>query len=340
MKRSSTRRSRDSEKESEIELPTFEDVISAREFIAPHLPPTPLVRSESLSRLLGCEYFVKCESMQPVGAFKVRGGVNLVGRLSASERQAGVISASTGNHGQSIAYAGRLFDVPVVIYAPEENPNEFKLEAMRALGAEVRLYGRDFDEARTEVERVAAAEGMRYIHSANEAHLISGVGTIGLEIIDALEDVDVVITPVGAGSCACGTALAVKRGGREGSPVQVIGVQAAAAPAVWQAWKQGNLEVTAEMRTVHEGLATRVPFAMPLRIMWRELDDFVLVSDSDIEAAIRMLAQQVRLVAEGAGAVSLAGAMLLRERLAGLKVVGVLSGGNLPLERYADILKR
>ena len=312
-------------------------MVSARDFIAPHLPVTPLVRSESLSTLLGCDYFIKCENMQPVGAFKVRGGVNLVGRLSASERQAGVVSASTGNHGQSIAYAGRLFDVPVVIYAPTQNQNVLKLDAMRALGADVRLHGRDFDEARTEVERVAAAEGMRYIHSANEAHLISGVGTIGLEVLDSLADVDVIITPIGAGSCACGTALAVKRG--DGSSVQVIGVQSAAAPAVWQAWNERTLDVTADMATVHEGLATRVPFEMTLEIMWRELDDFILVSDSDIDAAIRVLAQQARQVAEGAGAVSLAGALQLRERLAGRKVVGVLSGGNLPLERYADILR-
>ena len=323
-----------------MELPTRDDVLSARDFIAPHLPPTPLIRSENLSRLLGCEYYIKCESAQPVGAFKVRGGVNLVGRLSEDEKRAGVISASTGNHGQSIAYAGRLFGVRVVIYAPAENVNEDKLEAMRSLGAEVRLYGRDFDEAREEVERVAATEGLRYIHSSNEGHLIAGVGTIGLEVLESLPDVDVIVAPVGAGSCTCGTSLAVKGEGSQArsEPIRVIGVQSEAAPAVWLSWKERRLDVEAEMGTVHEGLATRVPFEMTQRIMWELLDDFLLVSEAEIDTAIRLLAQQARQMAEGAGAAALAGALKMGEQLAGQKVVGVLTGANMELGRYADIL--
>src|SRR6185436_19455991 len=184
-------------------IPTFDDIVAAREFIAPYLPKTPLVRSEKLSALLGCDYYLKCENTQPIGAFKVRGGVNLVG-TDEMVRSAGdngrtptIVTASTGNHGQSIAYAGRQFGVKVIIYAPAENVNESKMQAMRALGAEVRLHGRDFDEARLETERVAEAEGYRYVHSANEPKLIAGVGTIGLEVFEDLPDVDVILAPAG-----------------------------------------------------------------------------------------------------------------------------------------------
>ncbi len=316
--------------------PTYADVVSARELIAPYLPPTPLIKSESFSQALGCDYYIKCENLQPVGAFKVRGGVNLVGRLGDEEKAAGVISASTGNHGQSMAMAGGLFGVPVVIYAPAERVNERKLAAMRELGADVRLHGRDFDEARVEVERVARAEGQRYVHSANEPHLIAGVGTMGLEIVNELPDVDIIIGPVGGGSGVCGLCLAVK----ETHPnVTVIGAQSKQAPGAWMAWKERRLDVEADADTTSEGLATRVPFEMTMTMMWELLDEFVLVSDDAIDAAVRRLAQNARLVAEGAGAASLAAAFELgEERLSGKKVVGVLSGGNLTLSRYAEIL--
>src|SRR6267143_2214403 len=147
--------------------PTFNDISTAREFVGQYLPGTPLVRVEKLSEMLGCDYYAKLENVQPVGAFKVRGGVNLVGSATDEEKNAGMISASTGNHGQSIAYAGRLFGVRVIIYAPEQNVNESKMQAMRDLGADVRLYGRDFDESRIEAERIAHQEGHRFVHSAN-----------------------------------------------------------------------------------------------------------------------------------------------------------------------------
>lgn len=162
-----------------MQAPTYADVVAAREFISAYLPKTPLVRSHKLSEALGCDYYLKLENLQPIGAFKVRGGVNLVGH---EDHTATIVTASTGNHGQSIAYAGRLFNTRVIIYAPAENVNPAKLQAMRDLGAEVRLHGRDFDEARLETERVAAAEGFRYVHSADEPKLIAGVGTVALEV--------------------------------------------------------------------------------------------------------------------------------------------------------------
>jgi len=208
------------ETRTQMQPPTFADIVAARAFISPYLPKTPLVRIPKLSELLNCDYYAKLDNLQPVGAFKVRGGVNLVGSLDQSHDT--LVTASTGNHGQSIAFAGRVFKKRVIIYAPAENVNEMKVQAMRELGAEVRLHGRDFDEARLETERVARAEGFRYVHSANEPHLIAGVGTIGLEIFEDLADVDVIIAPAGGGSCAAGNCIVAQQ---LNPNVKVIAVQ-------------------------------------------------------------------------------------------------------------------
>ena len=315
--------------------PTFADVEAARKFVVQYLAPTPLVHCWSLSQQLGCDYYAKCENLQPVGAFKVRGGINLVGQLDAESRERGIISASTGNHGQSLAFAGQLFGVRVVIYGPEQNSNPVKVAAMRALGAEVRLYGRDFDEAREEVERVGRSEGLRYVHSANEPLLIAGVGTMGLEIFDALPAVDAVIVPVGGGSGACGNALVARHINPD---MQIIGVQAAGAPACYRAWRERRVGLEAPMETRHEGLATRVAFELTTRMMWDLVDRFELVSDEEIDAALGLLAREAKLVAEGAGAAALAAVLKIKDELEGKKVVGILSGGNVPAERLAALL--
>lgn len=295
------------------------------------------MRVEKLSELFGCDYYAKLENLQPVGAFKVRGGVNLVGTASDQEKAAGLVSASTGNHGQSIAYAGRLFGAKVIIYSPSENVNESKMQAMRELGATVRLHGRDFDEARLEAEHVAREEGYRYVHSANEPKLIAGVGTIGLEILDDLPDVDVIIAPAGGGSCAAGNCIVAKH---LDPRIQIIAAQSEQAPAMWHAWRNRSLDPYPTMKSEHEGLASRVPFEMTNTILWELLDDFVLVSDEEINEAIRLLAQHAKQVAEGAGAASLAAAIKMGDQLRGKKVVGILSGGNIPLDRFAALMDR
>ena len=317
----------------ELEPPTFPDIVPARAFISPYLPKTPLVRIPKISEELDCDYYAKLENLQPVGAFKVRGGVSLVGSLTASD--APLVTASTGNHGQSIAFAGRLFNKRVIIYAPSENVNEMKMQAMRDLGAEVRLHGRDFDDARVETERVARAEGFRYVHSANEPQLIAGVGTMGLEIFEDLSDVDVIIAPAGGGSCASGNCIVAKH---LNPKVRVIAVQSDAAPAMWHAWRNHNLDPYPTMKTEHEGLATRTPFALTNKVLWPLLDDFVLTSDDEINDAIRLLARYGKQVVEGAGAASLAAALKLGDELRGKRVVGIVSGGNIPPERLAKLI--
>lgn len=314
--------------------PSFADIVAARAFIKPYLPKTPLIRIAKISEELGCDYHAKLENVQPTGAFKVRGGINLVGNECNGDGQT-IVSASTGNHGQSIAYAGRLFGARVIIYAPAENVNQAKVKAMRDLGAEVRLHGSNFDEARVECERVARENGFRYVHSANEPGLIAGVGTIALEILEELPDADVIIVPAGGGSNAAGNCIAAKE---INSRVRVIAVQSDGAPAMWHAWRNRNLDPYPTMKTEHEGLATRFPFELTNKILWDLLDDFVLVTDEEINDAVRLLARQAKQVTEGAGAASLAAAIKLRDDLRGKKVVGIVSGGNIRLDQLASLL--
>ena len=316
-----------------MKAPSFDDVLAARERIAPHLSPTPLYAWPQLSELVGTEVWVKHENHQPVGAFKVRGGVNLVSQLSEDERQRGLISASTGNHGQSIAFAAKRFGVRAIICVPE-GANPLKVSAIEALGAEIVTEGRDFDEAREHCERLAEEHGYRYVHSGDEPHLIAGVATQTLEILEERPETDVIVVPVGGGSGAAGACIAAR--GMGGS-ARVIAVQSEAAPAAFHAWKNHNLEAD-QMRTVAEGLATRVPFELPQRIMWELLEEFVLVSEDEIRTATRLMIEGTRNLVEPAGAAPLAAALSLREQLAGRRVALVCSGGNISLDQLRAVL--
>ena len=316
------------------DMPSLLDVIAARPHVYRHLQPTPLYHYSGLSELIGAKVWVKHENHQPVGAFKVRGGVNLVAHLSAIERSSGLFTASTGNHGQSIAYAARAHGLQATIAVPE-GANPGKVAAMRGLGAEVVFHGRDFDNAREWIEGVAKARGGRFV-GPTEALLIHGVGTYALEIVEQLPEVDAIIVPVGAGSGVCATAIVAKA---INPGIQVIGVQSAQAPAMQLSWASGK-PVCAEMSTVAEGLATRIPFENTQRIMRKYLDDFVLVEDDAIEHAVMLLLAHTHNLAEGAGAAALAAGVKLKQRLAGKNVVLVMSGGNLSLDQLRRLLAR
>ena len=316
-------------------VPTLSDVLSARRQIAPYLRPTPLYAYPALSELVGAETWVKHENHQPIGAFKVRGGVNLVSRLDDAERRRGVVTASTGNHGQSISFAGRLFGVRAVVCVPE-GANPVKLASMRALGGELVEQGRDFDEARETAEALAAEHGYRYIHSGNEPHLIAGVGTHTLEILEEQPEIDVVIVPIGGGSGAAGACIAAKS---IRSSIEVIGVQSEAAPAAYRSWASRSL-LEDRMATRAEGLASRVAFELPQQILWEQLDDFVLVGEDDLERAVLLMLEHTRNLAEPAGAAPLAAALQLRDGLAGKRVALILSGGNISPSHLREILAR
>ncbi len=316
-----------------MQAPVYADVLRARRAIAPHLAPTPLRNYPVLDRVLGARVFVKHENLQPTGAFKVRGGVNLVSRLSEEERAAGVVSASTGNHGQSIAYAARLFGTRARIVVPE-GANPLKVEAMRDFGAEVIFHGADFDESREHCERLARETGARYVHSANEPLLVAGVAPHTLEIFEEEPEVEVVYVAVGGGSGAAGACLVAKT---VNPRARVVGVQAEKAPAAHDSWRARRL-LEAGMETEAEGLATRTAFELTQRMLWEMLDDFVLVSEEEIRQAVRLYAEAARTLSEGAGAAALAGALKTRTEFAGRTVALVLSGGNATAEQLRRAL--
>jgi len=304
--------------------PTFADVQDAAQRLREYLQPTPLRHYKALDRLVGAEVYVKHENFNPTGAFKVRGGINLISRLPDDQRERGVIGASTGNHGQSIAYAANLFGVRAIICAPAA-ANPVKVESMRDLGAEVVLEGERYDDARLKAEQLAEEHGYRYIHSGDEPLLIAGVGTHTMETLQEQPGIDVVIVPIGGGSGAAGASIAAKAMRPE---IEVIGVQSEQAPAAYTSWKRKEL-VMAPNTTRAEGLATATPFALPQVIMQRLLDDFVLVSDDEIDAATATMIEKTRTLVEGAGASALAGAVRIKDRLRGRRVALICSGGNI-----------
>src|SRR6266581_1521687 len=281
-----------------LAAPDLADVLAARGRIAPYLRPTPLYRYPALDTLAGAQVWVKHENHQPVGVFKVRGGVNLVSQLSADERHRGVITASTGNHGQSVAYAANLFGVHAIVCMPER-ANPVKVESMRALGAEVVFHGQDFDDAREYCEKQAVEHGCRYVHSGNEPMLVAGVATYTLELLESQPDVEVIVVPIGGGSGAAGACTVAKA---VRPSIEVIGVQAEAAPAAYRSWRARAL-VTAANSTFAEGLAIR--------------------------AATRTMIEKTRNRVEPSGAASLAAVLADPARFAGRTVAIVCSGGNI-----------
>jgi len=317
-----------------MHIPDFQAVLQAQKRIRPYLARTPLHRYPAIDELIGTEIYIKHENYQPVGAFKVRGGINLISQLSVEERARGVITASTGNHGQSVAYAARLFGIQARIVVPEK-ANPGKVAAIRGMGAEVIMQGANFDEARLHCEELAQAHGYRYIHSGNEPLLIAGVGTHTLEIMEDEADIEVIIVPIGGGSGAAGACIVAKT---INPAIRVIGVQAEKSPAAYQSWKQKRM-MTAPNLTFAEGLATGSGFELPQEILWKHLDDFLLVSDPEIAQAMVWLIERAHTLAEAAGAATLAAAYRLRSEINGQKVAIICSGGNTSLDHLKRALE-
>jgi threonine dehydratase len=316
-----------------MQPPDFTDVLRAQRQIRPYLARTPLHRYPAVDALIGTAVYIKHENYQPVGAFKIRGGLNLVGQLSPAERAAGVISASTGNHGQSIAFAARRFGVTARIVVPE-GANPGKIAAIQGMGAEVIFHGATFDDARRHCEALAATHGYRYIHSGNEPLLIAGVATEVLEMLEDAPDLQTILVPIGGGSGAVGACIVARA---VNPAIQVIGVQAAASPAAYDSWRPRQ-PVEAPNRTFAEGLATGTAFSLPQSILWDGLADFVLVSEEAILQAMAWMLERAHTLAEAAGSSPLAAAYALRERLQGQSVGLVCSGGNASMEQLRRAL--
>jgi threonine dehydratase len=314
---------------SAIETITVENIRAARAIVYQTLKPTPLQEYPLLNEEAGSRVFLKHENHLPTGAFKIRGGLNFMHHFAAERTHHGVITATRGNHGQSVALAGRINSIPVTVVVPFGN-NPEKNAAMRAYGARLVEFGRDFDEAREEVERLSQAENLRYLHSANEPHLINGVGTYALEIIEAMrergEQIDAVFVPIGLGSGICGVITVF----RELSPeTRIYGVVTEGAPCLFLSWQAGCIVKTRDAHTIADGVATRVPAELTFEIIRSGVDEILLVNDSEIIRAIRLLWRTTHNLVEGAGALATAATMKLSEQLRGKNIVNLLTGANL-----------
>ena len=316
-----------------IRPPTLQGVYDARRIITEHLKPTALYYSRRLSRMLGCELYLKLENLQPTRAFKVRGGINYMHKMKDAAAGRVVIAASTGNHAQSIAYGGWVFGIKVKIVMPNGVP-QIKTDAVRDLGAEVIFHGNYYDESREYAEGLAAREGYLYVHASNEPLLFEGVGTMHLEIFEEEPDLDVVINPIGGGSGASGACIVYKT---LNPRIKVIGVQAEGASAFYRWWKEGRI-ISGSVATAAEGLATATAYELPFEVLRRLIDDIVLVSDEDLRKAVKTIFLATGQVAELSGAAATAAAFKLKDRLAGRKVAVLLSGGNIDVSQFATIL--
>lgn len=318
-----------------LQRPTIEDVHRAAEIIAPHLSlPTPLIYQPALSERLDAHVSLKLESATPISAFKIRGGIYFVSQLDARARKMGVVTASTGNHGQSIAFAARTLGVPAVIVVPQQ-ANRDKVASIQRLGARVIHEGAHYDEAHAAAESYAAEHEMHYVDAANEPALTAGVGTAALEVLTSQQpDTEVVIVPVGGGSGACGWITV--RDGLDAS-MEVWGTQSVQAPAAHDSWRAGA-PLTRPNETMAEGVATGSGFVFTQAILRDGLNDFVLVDDHQIEEAVVTLLESAHILAETAGACSTAAAIQEAERLRGRKVVLVVSGSNITRPQLEQFL--
>lgn len=304
---------------------TWEDVVAARARIAPYLTPTPLRHYPALDAEVGARVLVKHDNHLPTNAFKARNGLALLTALAPDARARGVVAATRGNHGQGLAWAGQLLNVPVTICVPFGN-NPEKNAAIRGFGAELIEAGHDYDSAVDAAKALVAERGLTMAHSTNDPAVIAGAATITAEILEQCEHLDAMVVAVGGGSQAVG-AIVATQARRPGTVV--FGVQAANARAIHDSWHAGKPLVGDRADTFADGLATRQSYELTFPALRAGLRDFVLATEDELAAAVRMLIRTTHNLAEGAGAAGLAGLVKLRERLAGKTVAIILSGSNI-----------
>ncbi|MEO8623076.1 MAG: pyridoxal-phosphate dependent enzyme [bacterium] len=316
---------------------TLGGVQHARARLAPFLAPTPFRQYPTFESVLpGIALYVKHENVQPTGSFKVRNGLSTLTALDEGQRTRGVVGASTGNHGLGLSYAGRQLGVGVTICVPVGN-NPEKNAAMRAWGGTLVEEGADYDDAAAVAQRLVETRGLTLAHSTNNVNVLTGAGTMTLEILEQCPDLDVLLIAVGGGSQAVG-AITVARALRP--DLRIIGVQAEGAPAFYDSWLAREPRTTSRVNTIAEGVATRQTYALTFSALLGGLADVVTVSDAEIAEAVRLILSATHHLVEGAGAMGIAAAIELRDQLRGQNVGVVFCGGNMDTGMLRRILNR
>lgn len=312
---------------------TLKDIHRAADEIRGKVIRTPLLDARDIAGDLGCGLFLKLENFQLTHAFKIRGNMNKIRHLQGRCPN-GVITASSGNHGQGLALAAALSKIPAKIVLPEASP-QTKRDAIVGYGAELVIHGSDYHAASEYAHALAEAEGRTYVHSFDDPEIMAGQGTIGLEILEDLPEVEMVFAPIGGGGLISGLLIAIK----ETHPsVRVIGVQTTAFASMVESVRQGRCASVPEGKTIADGVSVRRPGELPVEIVRKYIDDIWLVDDADIRAAMKLLIERVKIIPEPAGAVTLAGLLTHRDQIAGKKIAAVVSGGNVDNDLLKEII--
>lgn len=306
---------------------TLEDVNKARDVLSGIIHETPLDLSKTFSRLTSSTMYLKLENLQKTGSFKIRGAYVKIQSLSSEERAKGVIAASAGNHAQGVAYSASLLKTKAVVVMPE-HASPAKIDATKGYGAEMILSGKTFDDALRRAKEISNTEGKILVHAFDDPYVIAGQGTIGLEIMTAQPDIEVIVVPVGGGGLISGIALAVKS---INPRARVVGVQSTAFPSAYTAYKTGKLESVEAGSTIADGIAVKRPSELTMNLIKKHVDDVVLVNDDEIAKAMFLLMERAKIVVEPAGASSLAAVLAKRVNVKGKKCAVVLSGGNVDM---------
>lgn len=303
-------------------------MLMARPVIYRYLNRTNLICYSELSRLLGCEAFVKHENHNPTGSFKIRGALNFFHHMSKEELETGILVATRGNHGLAMAWAGQWFHVPCTVVVPENNNPEIN-RIIESYGAELIVHGEDFYDAQSYCEELVDSAGYYYVKQGNEPEILNGLATMGLEILEDLPQTDTIICPIGGGA---GCASLVKTVRAFKPDIEIIGVEPQNAPSFFNSWKKGEIVTLDEAHTMADGLAARSVFQLPYVILKDTIHDVVLLTEDEILEGIRMALAVTHNLAEAAGAVSLMAAYKIKDHLAGKKVVMIMSGGNMNMD--------
>ncbi|WP_049984308.1 threonine ammonia-lyase [Halorubrum sp. BV1] len=316
---------------------TLSDVREARERVDGVARHTPLEQSRTFSEMSGADVHLKLENFQRTGAFKIRGAMNRIATLSSEERDAGVVTASAGNHAQGVALAAERAGVDATVVMPKFAPVS-KVKATRGYGASVRLEGVDYDEAQAYAHQLEREEGRTYVHAFDDPVVMAGQGTLGLEIVDDCPDLDTVVVPIGGGGLISGVAVAIKE---QRPDVRVVGVQAEGAASAAKSLAAGEVVEIDSVDTIADGIATRAVGERTLEVMAEYVDEVVTVDDREIALALTLLLERSKTLVEGAGAVALAAILSEAVEYADDEtIVAALCGGNIDLNRLGTVIRR
>ena len=311
-----------------------DDIYAAAKQLSSKIINTPTLPAPALSKLLGCELYLKHEQLQHTSSFKARGAYLAILALSDAERAQGVITMSAGNHAQAVAYHAQKLNIHATIVMPKQTPFA-KIERTRAFGAEIVLEGRNLNECEKTVAQLQRQYGYSLIHPYDDAHVIRGQGTVGLEILDSVPDLDCLVVPIGGGGLIGGISLIAKSIKPD---IEVIGVEAELYASMYQTLNGQSLAVGGE--TIAEGIAVKMPGALTVPLAKAYVDNILLVTEQQLEWAVGTLAEQQRIIAEGAGAAGIAALYGYRQKFAGKKVGVVICGGNIDMRLLGTILNR